>query len=106
MSSKLASSTVSAIYYDKDEDKTYIFATHPKEGFVGFCSDGPVMLLDDAGLILKRINEERLEELRQLKSIEETVNGRETKGTGSAAGTNPGSGANPVSQVGGGVHQP
>ena len=87
MSSKVAFSNMHAIYYDKDEDKTYFFGTHATDGFVGFCADGEVMELTDPRTILDKIKEERGEELRQLKSIEETANARQTQGTGNPTGT-------------------
>ena len=106
MSSKLVSSSVHAIYYDEEEDKTYIFGTHATDGFVGFCADGPVVELTDPQVILGAIQAEKLEVLRQLKSIEETANGRKTQATGSAPQAAAVVNAEQPGQVGGGVSEP
>jgi hypothetical protein len=100
MSSKLASSNVQAIYYDKDADKTYLFATHTKEGFVGFVCDGPITQLDQPKVILDGINASIAEELTQLKSIEEASNARKAEEIRDAAGPATGDSGNETPQVG------
>lgn len=104
MSSKLVSSTVCAVYYDKDDDQTYVFATVKGE-LRGFCCDGNIRNLDKPEVMLEKINEQRIEELNQLMSIQETY-ANQTRKAEEPAGAGAGSGANQVREVGGGVHQP
>lgn len=103
MSSRLAFSNVHAIYYDEEEDKTYIFGTHATDGFVGFVADGPVVELSEPQVVLEKINEGQQEKFKQLRSIEETANGRKAQATGTAPQAPSVANAEQGRQVGSGV---
>lgn len=106
MSSKLVSSKVEAVFYDVEDDCSYIFSVLSDGQSAGFICDGELRVLEDHEEVLQKIATSELEKLAQLESIKEAVNARKAKDAREPARENAGANAEQAGQVGSGVPQP